>query len=42
MMEVENRQENWRRVLKWLAIIAVIAFLIFTTFFLRVPHVVPE
>jgi hypothetical protein len=41
-MEVENRQENGRCVLKWLAIIAVIAFLIFTTFFLRAPAGVIE
>jgi hypothetical protein len=42
MMEVENRQENWSRVLKWLAIIAIIAFLIFITFFIRVPNGVIE
>jgi hypothetical protein len=42
MMEVENWQENRSRVLKWFAIIAVIAILIFTTFFIRVPNVVIE
>jgi hypothetical protein len=39
MTEEENRQENWSRLLKWLAVIAVIALLVFTSFFLKVPHV---
>jgi hypothetical protein len=39
MTEEENGQENWSRLLKWLAVIAVIALLVFTSFFLRVPHV---
>ena len=38
MTEEENGQENWSRLLKWLAVIAVIALLVFTSFFLRVPH----
>jgi hypothetical protein len=36
--EEENWQANWGRLLKWLAVIAVIALLVFTTFFVRVPH----
>jgi hypothetical protein len=36
MTEEENQQENWSRLLKWLAVIAVIALLVFTSFFLRV------
>jgi hypothetical protein len=38
MTENENGQENWSRLLEWLAVIAVIALLVFTSFFLRLPH----
>lgn len=38
MTEEENRQENWSRLLKWFAVVAVIALFVFTSFFLRVPH----
>jgi hypothetical protein len=38
MAEEENRQETWSRLLKWLAVIGVIALVVFTSFFLRGPH----
>jgi hypothetical protein len=38
MTEEENWQANWGHLLKWLAVIAVIALLVFTTFSLRVPY----
>jgi len=38
MTEEENRQENWSRLLKWFAVVAVIALFRVHLVLLRVPH----
>lgn len=42
MTEEANGRENWSRLLKWLAIVAVVAFLIYIYFFHGAPYPVNE